>query len=166
MHMVRAGEQCTQVQPEPYHPNSSFSSPLLPAAQAFRGGLAVQEHLGDPEGETTESEPEEALPLCRGQCIGVRWASRGALEDKRRGRGEKPHTPAGPAARSCPSKVPEHPGWEWGSQKNGRSYRQCLHQAQSCVGRRLAGAQSPMAPAHTGQQVRLKARPLHSGLSS
>lgn len=68
------------------------------------------------------------------------------LADKRRGRGDQRHTPAGPAARSCPSKVPEHPGWEWGSQKKGRGYRQRPHQAQGCVGRQLAVAQSPAGP--------------------
>lgn len=78
----------------------------------------VREPLGDPEGEEKSSDPRESsAPLLGVSASG--WASHGALADKWRDRGDKRHTPAGPAARSCPSKVPEHPGWEWGSQKKG-----------------------------------------------
>lgn len=101
------------------------------------------------EREKSQSQ-QRALPHGREQLFRV---------DKPRGAGgqeETSDTPAGPAARSCPSKVPEHPGWEWGSQKKGRGYRQRLHQARGCVGRRLAGVRGPAGPLHTGHQMRLK----------
>lgn len=88
----------------------SLCSPSLPAAQAFQEGLVVQEHLEDPEGEKKSSDPEESSAPSRGQrCEDGQasgcWRMRGGAE-------ETSDTPAGPAARSCPSKVPEHPGWE------------------------------------------------------
>lgn len=124
-----------------------FSSPSLPEAQAFQGGLVVREYPEDPEGEKKPSDPEESsAPSLGVPALGC--ASLEARADKRRDGGDKRHTPAGPAARSCPSKVPEHPGWEWGSQKKGRGYRQRPHQAQGCVGTQLAGAQGPMCLGH------------------
>lgn len=102
----------------PCHPKLPFSSPPLPAAPAFQGVQGVQEHPGDPEGEKKQSDPKESSAPPLGAAAS-RWASHRALADKWRHRGDKRHTPAGPAARSCPSKVPEHPGWEWGSQKKG-----------------------------------------------
>lgn len=115
----------------------------------------VQGHLGDPVGENTKSEKEESsLPQWMGAVSG--WESR----DRRQDKGDKPHTPAGPAARSCPSTVPEHPGWEWGSQKKGRGYRQRLHQAQSCMGRGLAGTRSLARALAHWHQVRQGSRPL------
>lgn len=72
-------------------------------------------------------------------------------------------TPAGPAARSCPSKVPERPAWGWGSQEKGRGYRQCPHQAQGCVGRQLARARGPV---HRGHGAESQASPPGSGEGS
>ena len=115
-----------------------FSSPSLPEAQAFQGGLVVQEYPEDPEGEKKPSDPEESsAPSLGAPALG--WASLGTLADKRRDRGDKRHTPAGPAARSCPSKVPEHPGWEWGSQKKVIGNVHTKHRAawgRSWLGRR------------------------------
>lgn len=136
----------------------SLHSPSLPAAQAFQEGLVVQEHPEDPEGEKKSSDPEESSApslgqRCEdGQALGC-WRTRGDAE-------ETSDTPAGPAARSCPSKVPEHPGWEWGSQKKGRGYRQRPHQAQGCVGRQLARARGPV---HHGHGAESQASPPGSG---
>lgn len=139
--------------PNPHTPDSLFT--LLPAVQAFRGDLVVQGHLGDPVGEKTKSEGEaSSLP----QWMAV--VSGRESRDRRQDEGDKPHTPAGPAARSCPSTVPEHPGWEWGSQKKGRGYRQRLHQAQSCTGRGLAGTRSLARALARWHQVRRGSRPL------
>lgn len=118
----------------------------------------VQGHLGDPVGEKTKSEGEESS-LPQGMAVVSGWESR----DRRQDKGDKPHTPAGPAARSCPSTVPEHPGWEWGSQKKGRGYRQRLHQAQSCTGRGLAGTRSLARALARWHQVRRGSRLLPQG---
>lgn len=91
---------------------------------------------------------KKALPHCWGAGSGG-WASRGALADKRRHRGDKRHTPAGPAARSCPSKVPEHPGWEWGVAKErlqATSTPSAGLRGEAAGG----GAQSPVGPLRVG----------------
>lgn len=147
---VGAGEWHTWGPAQSMHPvalTPLSSSPSLPEAQAFQGGLVVREYPEDPEGEKKPSDPEESsAPSLGVPALGC--ASLEARADKRRDGGDKRHTPAGPAARSCPSKVPEHPGWEWGLQKKGRGYRQRPHQAQGCVGTQLAGAQGPVRLGH------------------
>lgn len=116
--------------------------PRLPAAQAFQGGLVVRGHLGDPEGGKTSSDPEgSSAPWLGGRER--RGPSRGALADKRRHRGDKRHTPAGPAARSCPSKVLEHPGWEWGVAKEGDRLQATSTPSAGLRGEAAAGGTEP-----------------------
>lgn len=141
--------------PAPRPPNARLSSQPFTCSPGIPGGPGGPGTPGGPCGREDKNQRGKRAP-CHVDGSGVRRESR----DRRQDKGDKPHTPAGPAARSCPSTVPEHPGWEWGPQKKGRGYRQRRHQAQSCMGRVLAGTQSlarALAPWH---QVRPGSRPL------
>lgn len=91
---------------------------------------------------------KKALPHCwgavrRGWASRGRWRTRGETE-------ETSDTPAGPAARSCPSKVPEHPGWEWGVAKEGERLQATSTPSAGLRGEAAGGAQSPVGPLRVG----------------